>query len=81
MTNVVRHAQAGRCEVALHRDHQLTLEVEDDGVGIAPDTQRGIGLRSMRERVIELGGSFRVLPRTPTGTTVRASFPLPEGVT
>ena len=79
MTNVVRHAQATRCVVAVERNHQLVIRVEDDGVGLRADTPRGLGLRSMRERVIELGGSLRFEPRTPTGTTVRAAFPL-EGL-
>ena len=79
MTNVVRHASAAHCTVNIERNHQLVVRVEDDGVGIAPDTPRGVGLRSMRERVIELGGSLRLESRTPTGTLVRAAFPL-EGL-
>lgn len=80
MTNVVRHAGARFCQVAIERDQQLTVRVEDDGVGIPGDVVRGVGLRSMRERVVELGGSLRVEARSPRGTSVRASFPLPVTV-
>lgn len=76
MTNVVRHAHAERCSVAVERGDRLVVRVDDDGVGIAADAPRGVGLRSMRERVVELGGSFRIEPRTPCGTRVQASFPL-----
>jgi signal transduction histidine kinase len=76
MTNVVRHARAERCWVTVECNHQLRLRVEDDGVGVAADAPRGVGLRSMHERVIELGGSLRIEPRSPRGTTVLASFPL-----
>jgi len=76
MTNVVRHAHAARCSVAVEPGNQLVVRVEDDGVGIAADAPRGVGLRSMRERVVELGGTLRVEPRTPCGTRVLASFPL-----
>jgi two-component system NarL family sensor kinase len=76
MTNVVRHANASRCVVAIERNHQLVVRVEDDGVGIPADTPRGVGLRSMRERVVELGGALRLERRLPAGTTVWAAFPL-----
>jgi signal transduction histidine kinase len=79
MTNVVRHARARRCVVAVEQNHQLVLRVEDDGIGIAPDAPRGIGLRSMRERVIELGGSLRIEPVLEgSGTRVLALFPLQD---
>jgi signal transduction histidine kinase len=76
MTNVVRHARATSCVVEIERNHQLVVRVEDDGVGMAPHAPRGVGVRSMRERAIELGGSLRIEPRVPRGTTVLASFPL-----
>jgi signal transduction histidine kinase len=76
MTNVVRHARAEHCVVAIERNHQLVISVEDDGIGITPHAPRGVGLRSMRERAVELGASFSIEPRPPRGTTVRASFPL-----
>jgi signal transduction histidine kinase len=76
MTNVVRHASAKQCWVAIYRDDDLLVRVEDDGVGIAADAPHGVGLRSMRDRVIELGGSLGVEPRRPRGTVVIARFPL-----
>ncbi len=76
MTNVVRHSAALRCNVVVERDRQLVVRIEDDGIGIAPETPRGVGMRSMRERVMELGGSLRLEARSPSGTLVRAAFPL-----
>ena len=55
VTNVVRHAQATRCTVALRRvGDEVVLEVADDGVGA--DTAEGSGLAGMRERISALGG-------------------------
>jgi signal transduction histidine kinase len=79
MTNVVRHADAAHCVVAIEGGGELVVRVEDDGIGIDPATPRGVGLRSMRERVMELGGSLRIERRAPSGTLVRAAFPL-EGL-
>jgi len=76
MTNAARHARAEWCRVAIDQSEDLVVRVEDDGTGIAPDATRGVGLRSMLERVIELGGSLRIEPRLPSGTTVTAAFPL-----
>ena len=67
LTNVVRHAHASTCLVALHNDRDETvLEVSDDGRGLDPDADPGVGLRSMSERAAELGGQV-VLSRAPLG--------------
>ena len=55
----------------------LRLEVADDGCGVAPDCQAGVGLTSMRERATELGGSFELAARPGGGTLLRVELPLP----
>jgi signal transduction histidine kinase len=76
MTNVLRHAQASRCEVRLEfrgLEEALVVCVSDDGVGLPRQTRPdGIGLRSMRQRAADLGGSCTVGP----GVIVRARLPL-----
>jgi signal transduction histidine kinase len=67
LTNVVRHAHANNCHVTLHSDRDETvLEVSDDGRGLDPSADPGVGLRSMRERAAELGGHVK-LSRAPLG--------------
>jgi two-component system sensor histidine kinase DesK len=72
VTNVVRHAGAGTCRIALEQTAEETrLEVRDDGRGgSAPE---GIGLASMRERVEGLGG--RLERRAETGTSLLIVLP------
>ena len=53
----------------------LTVEVADDGRGAA-EPGAGVGLGSMRERAVELGGAFTVESEPGGGTTVRAVLPL-----
>jgi two-component system, NarL family, sensor histidine kinase DesK len=73
VTNVVRHADARRCNVTLKRDDSLcTLEVADDGRGVTGP--EGNGLRGMRERLEALGGSLRLL--TSNGTRLIIDLPL-----
>lgn len=59
ITNIVRHARATRCRVRLGADDgQVTLRVEDDGVG--GRLVEGNGLNGMRERVAAVGGTVAI---------------------
>jgi signal transduction histidine kinase len=77
LSNVVRHAGAGRAAIRLQleRSDLLVVEVEDDGRGLPAEHRAGVGLRSMRERAEELGGTLVVRPRASGGTMVRAELP------
>ena len=76
LANVARHARATHTNVSLHVNGALELIIEDDGSGIAPDARGGLGLRSMRERAEELGGSCEIGPGSQGGTRVVARLPL-----
>jgi two-component system NarL family sensor kinase len=77
LANVARHAQATTCRVMVTRARDLTLTIVDDGVGIGPLAQPGVGLDSMRERAEELGGDTTISPATPRGTEVLVHLPVP----
>ncbi|MGN9908628.1 histidine kinase [Phytohabitans sp. LJ34] len=77
MNNVVRHASASTCRVRLEAGHDLVVEVADDGAGLPADPPEGVGLTSMQDRAVELGGAFSVDSRPGHGTTVRIRIPLP----
>lgn len=73
--NVVRHAGATSCEVAVRRlPTGVVVTVRDDGSGIADDHVPGVGLRSMAERAESAGASLSI--RTGSaGTTVEVVVP------
>jgi signal transduction histidine kinase len=79
MHNIVKHAHATRIDLKLNCDQAdvLTLEIADNGVGF--DSQATfpghLGLRSMRERVMRLGGAFSVYSEPNEGTRIRARIP------
>ena len=74
---MTRHARAATATLRLVRDDQhLLVEVTDDGTGIAPEAQAGVGLVSLRERAAELGGRCEVVCPATGGTVVRAWLPL-----
>ncbi|GAA3649790.1 histidine kinase [Streptomyces chitinivorans] len=79
-TNVLRHADAGRCTVRLRAAGEVAeLVMENDGVpGSGAVTGGGSGLDGLRERLAALGGTltgerrgdgaFRLTARIPTRT-------------
>lgn len=78
LTNVARHARATSCSVRMEEGEGLALVIEDDGVGIGDPGRVGIGLPSMRDRVLELGGRFDIESSPQAGTRVDVWFPLAQ---
>ena len=82
LTNAARHARAARVRVALTAiGGELRLEIEDDGVGLAPHNGgkplTGTGLVGIRERVRALGG--QLVLHSERGVRVEVRVPLPGG--
>ena len=81
ITNVVRHAKASSVCVRLHLDStSFTLEIEDDGRGVAGINEAAVhsrnGLRNMRKRMEDIGGAFFIGPAAAGGTVVRLTAPI-----
>jgi signal transduction histidine kinase len=78
ISNATKHAYAQHITVRLGRTgNGLTLEIEDDGVGVASgNNSSGVGLASMKERATELGG-WCTNEHSPTGgTRVKSWLPI-----
>jgi signal transduction histidine kinase len=80
LTNVARHSSAARAAVDVTVDEGATLRltVQDDGSpagGRGQGWKPGVGLHSMLERAVELGGTLVARP-TPAGGLVQAHIPL-----
>lgn len=75
--NAVKHAQAKNITIRLKDDGGVTLTVEDDGVGIAPEKkyEPGMGLRIMQYRAHLINGALTVQSRGGEGTTVTCTIP------
>lgn len=75
LANAVKHAHATSLSVRLASGHdELLIEVADDGVGGAAPG-RGLGLRSLADRVDVLGGRLRVDSPAGHGTRIVAEVP------
>lgn len=79
LTNVARHAHARHLEIRVHRGAALSVEVEDDGIGMDRNAvAAGFGLPGMRERVQSLGGVMQIASRRGRGVTLTVELPLAE---
>lgn len=79
LSNALMHGRAEHIVIMATRGTEtLELTVTDDGDGFLPGARRagGLGLRSMRQRVEELGGTFVVASAPRKGTSVRALLPM-----
>jgi len=78
LSNVARHAQAGRSSVRLAREGKVAvLVIEDDGVGFNADSESGgNGLRNMRQRTEAMGGAMMVKSEAGKGTSLQMTFPV-----
>jgi signal transduction histidine kinase len=77
LANVRKHAGADKATVELRYDPEaVLLEVIDDGAGFDPDSVTGgYGLRGIRTRVAEAGGTVTVHSSPGAGTQVIAAVP------
>jgi signal transduction histidine kinase len=81
MHNTVKHANARKVDLVLRRTaSEVILEVCDDGVGFDPtgNFPGHLGLRSMQERVSNLGGRFQIESTPGQGTHLLAQVPSVE---
>ncbi|MGY1619463.1 sensor histidine kinase [Geodermatophilus sp. SYSU D00691] len=80
LSNVRRHAGATAVVLRLSvvgeaGERQVSVHVEDDGVGFDPGAASGSGLAGLRRRVAEVGGSVDVVSAPGEGTRVTVRVP------
>jgi len=82
LTNAAKHAQAGRVALTLafERTGAVCLTVADDGRGfdveaVQAHPELGLGLRSMRERLVSIGGRLELHASLGHGTQLEARVP------
>jgi len=89
LTNIHRHSGSHAARVHIVRDSdEIMVEVRDDGKGIPANKllqlesngRSGVGIRGMRERVKQFGGSFEI-SSNGHGTLVAARLPVANAFT
>jgi signal transduction histidine kinase len=59
---------------------RIRLTIQDDGQGFQPDSERGMGLLGMQERVTHLGGTIQVDSARGQGTLLSVELPLQQNL-
>lgn len=88
LTNVARHAQAGKVRLHLQKKKSAVVAtIQDDGQGFdvakvlgQSDLPAGMGLLGIRERVTLLGGQFNIHSQPGHGTRLLVEIPWENGV-
>lgn len=78
LSNSLRHAKAEHMLIKLYKlEQNIHLVIQDDGVGfdVKKRKQGSYGLLTMEERVIELGGQFRIISELDEGTAIYVTIP------
>lgn len=76
LTNIVKHAKASLISIRVSMDDNLvTLNIRDNGVGFKSEHTGGIGLISMRERTLYVGGEFNIESAPNEGTHIIITIP------
>ncbi len=85
LTNVHRHSGSKVATIRIARGGEaVTLQVQDEGTGIPAEKLAqlqsqggGVGIRGMRERVLQAGGEMSI-ESGESGTTISIALPLPK---
>ncbi|MGH2608874.1 MAG: GAF domain-containing sensor histidine kinase, partial [Tepidiformaceae bacterium] len=82
MNNTVKHARATNIDLSLERHNgHLHMHISDDGMGFDPEGEfpGHMGLRSMRERMLGIGGTFEIRSAPGEGTRIKVTAPTTAG--
>lgn len=85
LANARKYARASQVTLTLsYMDGMVALDVQDNGVGFDPaclriapigQTSGGFGLKALRERIEQLGGTLSIESALDEGTTIAAALP------
>jgi len=87
LSNIVKHSGAKEFDISLISENgNIRLLISDDGTGFDEQSnninnfQEGFGLKNIKERVENLGGSFKIETAQNEGTLLLIELPIKEKV-
>jgi signal transduction histidine kinase len=78
MHNINKHAQAKKVNITFsYMEDLFVMDIADDGQGFEPSKiKNGFGMKTMRDRVEELGGTLTIESEQGIGTAIAVSIPI-----
>lgn len=85
LANILRHAEATEVQLKLSiRSHELFVHIRDNGKGFdiahTDDQKISYGLKTMKERSEDIGGTFMIRSNINQGTYIDIRIPYLKGV-
>lgn len=82
VNNAARHSNATQCVIVIDAAEGKTvkLSVADNGNGFIETNSDGSGIKFMRQRALDLGGTFDILPNRPSGAIIQVVIPIADAV-
>lgn len=75
-TNIIKHANASEASIELFfSKDKVNIKIEDNGKGIKPGKEDGIGLKTIQSQLSLLNGTFKLSSALGTGTSISISIP------
>lgn len=69
VSNVLKHAKATQVTISILKENQyLELVVNDNGIGLQNESNKGVGLKNMAARAAKIDGKFHISSRPDKGT-------------
>ena len=86
LANIHRHSGSKTAKIRIEQAPQsISVEIQDHGRGMSPErlaeiqTQgAGVGIRGMRERLLQFAGSSMQIDSGSSGTRILVTIPIPE---
>jgi signal transduction histidine kinase len=81
LSNCARHAQAKVVRIRVQQEpSRLLLSIQDDGQGFDVTQTKGLGLLGIQERVVSLGGEYRISSEPGNGTIISIKLPYDSSI-
>lgn len=77
--NIIKHSKATEATLQLtHHEDSINIILEDNGVGFDPETvsSDGMGLGSIKKKIMQLSGTFEIDSTPGKGTTILIDLPV-----
>jgi NarL family two-component system sensor histidine kinase LiaS len=82
LANIARHSNANQVDIELiYKNEHVTCNIHDNGVGFDSEiTGEGLGLRSMAERAVKIGGDLEITSEIGEGTSISIRIPVKSSI-